>query len=136
MELLNYMERIVVDQPTWAPSANLKVRFFSYSDMSNLRTQKNINHYVHAASLSTSLQSFRGRSTVTLIIERLLDLGFDIPQNIRHDAAAMSNLTKAVEETFTNHRSKMKKMVRTDFSKRDSHIHDHVSVLAASIQPF
>ncbi|THU98411.1 hypothetical protein K435DRAFT_795702 [Dendrothele bispora CBS 962.96] len=91
------LDKIISSQPTWEPSSGL---------------MKNINSYVASSSLSTSLLSFRGDSTRDLVVNKLISLGLDIPENIRQDAAAIDRLNKAVEEAFTQRRSSMKKIIR------------------------
>ncbi|THU79170.1 hypothetical protein K435DRAFT_875808 [Dendrothele bispora CBS 962.96] len=68
---------------------------------------KNITHYVNAVSISTHLRSFLGPATV---VNKLLDLNLDLPDNIRQNQAALNLLTEEVAETFTQCRSTMKKI--------------------------
>ncbi|KAK7434673.1 hypothetical protein VKT23_020080 [Stygiomarasmius scandens] len=50
------LDKILVTQPTWTPSDALK---------------KNINHYVAAASVSTTIISYCSRSTINVVVEKL-----------------------------------------------------------------
>ncbi|THU94329.1 hypothetical protein K435DRAFT_617796, partial [Dendrothele bispora CBS 962.96] len=101
IEIINRLEKIVTNKPAWEISKSMKACGLS----------ENIKHYVAAASLSTSLISFRSSDTIQVVCEKLLGLGLDLPENIRQDAAALSTFTKAIDEEFTQRRGSMKKDV-------------------------
>ncbi|THU93254.1 hypothetical protein K435DRAFT_799832 [Dendrothele bispora CBS 962.96] len=97
LDLINKVDKIVKNQAQWEPSAALK---------------RNINHYVNATSLSPHLRSFLGPSTVAAVVTKLLDLGLELPENIRQNQSALDQLTKLVAEAFTQRRSTMKKAIK------------------------
>ncbi|KAJ3784543.1 hypothetical protein GGU10DRAFT_376663 [Lentinula aff. detonsa] len=101
-EILSKLEKIIVNQPAWEVTKQLK---------------ENIKHYVAAAILSTSLISFRSTKTAKLISQKLLDLNLDLPENFRHNAATVDKLEEAISEELTQRRESMKKEIRSSMSK-------------------
>ncbi|KAJ3991944.1 hypothetical protein F5050DRAFT_1555743, partial [Lentinula boryana] len=95
-EILSKLEKIIVNQTAWEVTKQLK---------------ENIKHYVAAAILSTSLISFRSTKTAKLISQKLLDLNLDLPENFRHNAAAVDKLEEAISEELTQCRGSIKKEV-------------------------
>ncbi|KAJ3989586.1 hypothetical protein F5890DRAFT_1470512 [Lentinula detonsa] len=101
-EILSKLEKIIVNQPAWEVTKQLK---------------ENIKHYVAAAILSTSLISFRSTKTAKLISQKLLDLNLDLPENFRHNAAAVDKLEEAISEELTQRRGSIKKEICLSMSK-------------------
>ncbi|KAG7095163.1 hypothetical protein E1B28_005942 [Marasmius oreades] len=101
LDLKNQIEKIVTQQAAWVPSESL---------------QKNINHDVGTACLSPNLSAYMGSAT-SLIIERLISIGLDIPNTIHQNAAAYSALKDVISNAFTQRRSTMKKAIRSSIMR-------------------
>ncbi|KAJ7429316.1 hypothetical protein B0H11DRAFT_2270407 [Mycena galericulata] len=92
----NLINKIVVATPPWQVSDDLN---------------KNIYSYAAAILLSVKLSAYKGNIPKNILFAILKKHRFDLPSGIEHNPANWSKVTKAVQEAFTQLRSKFKKSI-------------------------
>ncbi|KAJ7504450.1 hypothetical protein B0H11DRAFT_2187375 [Mycena galericulata] len=92
----NLINKIVVATPPWQVSDDLN---------------KNIYSYAAAILLSVKLSAYKGSIPKNILFAILKKHRFDLPSGIEHNPANRSKVTKAVQEAFTQLRSKFKKSI-------------------------
>ncbi|KAJ6591420.1 hypothetical protein B0H10DRAFT_1960746 [Mycena sp. CBHHK59/15] len=92
----NMIGKILVATPPWAVSPDLN---------------KNIYSYGTTILLSTQLSAYKGNIPKQILYAILKKHRFDLPPGIEHNSANWVKVCKAVQEAFTQLRSKVKKAI-------------------------
>ncbi|KIM72307.1 hypothetical protein PILCRDRAFT_16257 [Piloderma croceum F 1598] len=103
LSISNKLDKIVTATPEWTVSKGL---------------QTNIDSYVVAVLLSSSLHAYKGETTTDHVLEILKKHRFDMPPGIENNCADWKKIVTAVQESFTARRATWKKTLKASVSAK------------------